>query len=323
MAAPMERHQNNDSYSEKIPSCISFADFHVTVNSSLGKKVSRSSCGIFVDISVVLLGVKPGFLFDYCCIDEPCTLIPMCQMVAAILHTRTTSCRCHCENTAPCSVLKALQDCFKIYVVVNDIFIVNVEIVTELFRNFPEYPLDEGLCMPRVLITDASYALSEPKIADEEVHSQLKKMVDSIYKTHLNSRCASVPVDTIEIDNEWCIPSLFGLFIGYPLVYWLNASDGRNCLSCVPLTVYKVVCTTTLEHLQDGPQTPHFSQQNLNREHTVFSFSIPSNVEIHCKPLITKWFSKLQDTWQRNVPKCLLKDLRLEMTNVVLSSVAL
>lgn len=54
--------------------------------------------------------------------------------------------------------------------------------------------------------------------------------------------CAQREANVIRLDSEdLCVPTLMGLLIGYPALYWYEpASDDENCLSGVILEVFQV-----------------------------------------------------------------------------------
>uniref|UniRef100_A0A8D8H0I2 UPF0739 protein C1orf74 n=1 Tax=Culex pipiens TaxID=7175 RepID=A0A8D8H0I2_CULPI len=79
-----------------------------------------------------------------------------------------------------------------------------------------------------------------------------------------------------------CIPTVFGLLIGYPVVYWFDvAQSDQNCLSGVPLTVFQVGWRP-----QSGP----------NITTPAVSFSVPCSVLEIVQNSVDLWKQKVADS---------------------------
>lgn len=76
----------------------------------------------------------------------------------------------------------------------------------------------------------------------------------------------------IEINSSWCVPCIFGVLLGYPVVYWTSSAE--NNLSSLPLNLFKVSYC--------GEQ---FSVKNL------YSFTVPCSVELSLH--VEQWKSSL------------------------------
>jgi hypothetical protein len=116
----------------------------------------------------------------------------------------------------------------------------------------------------------------------------------------------------LKTDKSWCVPTLLGVFLGYPIVYWYNATtrnDGETCLSCVPLTVLKV-------NVEIGDGCP-----KQYRCHDLYSFSVPSDVLPHLEHKVRQWFKDLMDIMKSQ--EGLFKNMKLIKETVVLPSVIL
>ena len=62
------------------------------------------------------------------------------------------------------------------------------------------------------------------------------------------------------VKDSACVPSLFGVLLGYPVVYFVSGA-GENCLGFVPLKLISVVC-----------------QVRNDFEHRCLSFSVPEHL---------------------------------------------
>ncbi|CRL00849.1 CLUMA_CG014100, isoform A [Clunio marinus] len=45
----------------------------------------------------------------------------------------------------------------------------------------------------------------------------------------------------LEISEEYCVPTIFGYLINYPVLYYYNDENDRNCLSLVDLKVFQII----------------------------------------------------------------------------------
>lgn len=97
--------------------------------------------------------------------------------------------------------------------------------------------------------------LSEPILVEDS-----SSMSESILhtKNQITQKLSSEFIKLM-ISHAYCIPTIFGHLIGYPVLYWQNPNDDRNCLSCVDLNVFQV-----------------FSNNIL-----LISFSVPNNLYIN------------------------------------------
>jgi hypothetical protein len=114
-------------------------------------------------------------------------------------------------------------------------------------------------------------------------------------------------------EKNWCVPTLLGVFLGYPVIYWYKATSERNegetCLSLVPLTVFKIkVEIRTGYHRQ-------------NRCYDLYSFSVPRDVLLHLEQEVHRWFKNLLVVIKSQ--KGIFKNMVLMNETVMLASVVL
>ena len=116
----------------------------------------------------------------------------------------------------------------------------------------------------------------------------------------------------LKTDKKWCVPTLLGVFLGYPIIYWYKATmrnDGETCLSFVPLTVLKV-------NVEIGDGCP--KQYTC---HDLYAFSVPADVLPHLEHKVQQWFKDLMDIMKAQ--EGLFKNMKLIKETVVLPSVIL
>lgn len=102
---------------------------------------------------------------------------------------------------------------------------------------------------------------------------------ESIKQTR-NQITTKLSSDFIEltISHENCVPTIFGHLIGYPVLYWQNPNDDKNCLSYVDLNVFQI-----------------FSNNIL-----LISFSVPNNLCIN-STVIQKRVGDFLNHFQHNI----------------------
>jgi len=84
---------------------------------------------------------------------------------------------------------------------------------------------------------------------------------------------------TLELSPDVNRTTVFGLLLGYPIVYWYsNVTSADNCLSQVPLRVFRI---SAIDSTANGQPT------------VVYSFTVPEQLYSHCKSFIDNWQKRL------------------------------
>jgi len=90
-----------------------------------------------------------------------------------------------------------------------------------------------------------------------------------------NADDAFTPELTPDINRS----TVFGLLLGYPVVYWYkNITDADNCLSHVPLRLFRILA---VDSTADSKPT------------IIYSFTVPERLYSHCQFLIDSWQKQL------------------------------
>lgn len=117
----------------------------------------------------------------------------------------------------------------------------------------------------------------------------------------------------LNLDKNWCVPTLLGIFLGYPVIYWYKViskrNNGETCLSLVPLTVFKI----NVEIRGGYPKQI--------RCHDLYSFSVPRDALLHLEHKVQLWFKDLLAVIKSQ--KGIFKNMKLMKETVVLPSVVL
>jgi len=93
--------------------------------------------------------------------------------------------------------------------------------------------------------------------------------------TTWNGDDAFTPELTPDINRS----TVFGLLLGYPVVYWYsNVTTADNCLSYVPLRLFRILA---VDSTADSHPT------------IIYSFTVPEQLYSNCHFLIDSWHKQL------------------------------
>lgn len=133
-----------------------------------------------------------------------------------------------------------------------------------------------------------------------ETNKFVSDMIPSIITSVKNSNSRGITY--IKAADDDCLPCLFGLLLGYPLIYYFSLTYSPTSTS---LIIYKLLCK--------------FQFQNKSDEFLISSFSIPlcfAGEDI--KILVNEWFDRV-----KNVEGGVFHNLRLECCNLFVNSLNL
>lgn len=202
---------------------MSFGIIVETLRRHLPKRWHSYWHQIAIQLQAVAIGAKIGYVWD---IGPPVNIAQVVHIVTELINR---------------SVLIAGN--VKVVVVVQDICVVNVqEYLRRPLTDISFVDVSIGLASPQLLLTEG---LAFPILKEmlEIVDYQFKNSIDMVNIT-------------IQITDVFCVPTLFGLFAGYPVVYWYNPVDvtGSNCLSGVPLRIFQLLLSGQLIYSVSCPQ---------------------------------------------------------------------
>jgi len=86
-------------------------------------------------------------------------------------------------------------------------------------------------------------------------------------------------VFTPELTPDMNRSTVFGLLLGYPVVYWYkDVTTADNCLSHVPLRLFRILAVDSTANSQPT---------------VIYSFTVPEQLYSHCQFLIDSWQKQL------------------------------
>lgn len=180
-------------------------------------------------------------------------------------------------------------------------FIINPALV----RSDVEQLLPEG----NISVIDVCHLLEKPVTTDPlrgEIGSMTHDLLLLLRRLE-KTEDAEKPHDAGKVSEEWNLCTLFGLLLGYPVVYWFDQSKSfENCLSMTPLVVTTASATWQVE------TTAHTC--------LLYSFSVPAALLEENQSNLENWKLRLQERFQK---QNVLKDLSVCRSTVTLPSVCL
>jgi len=143
------------------------------------------------------------------------------------------------------------------------------------------------------VVIDVSGSLSDPALlTSTEAEIQIQALGNILHSVEIDQQA----VQTIDANSTCNLCTLFGLMLGFPVVYYFDVEMDTNCLSNQNLIVYKV---------------------GVNNLYPI-SFSIPRILEPECKNVLDSW---LQD--MRVKISCINSSINISHVHVNLPAVSL
>lgn len=217
------------------------------VSKHLGRKMRSKYKEILYNLLIVNNNIKPGYLFDCGCVNA--------KSLAGLIQDLYS--------------LKMIQNPLNILTVGLDFVIIN--------QNYMLMFLEDKNSLPKCVNVSAS--LKKPKLMKD---NKIVVSAREIIRSNLSEGLVSI-VELSVLDFN--VTSLFGVLLGYPVVYWYNTEDDKteNCLSLEPLRLIEVRGYF------------HSNEQTLNSSfHQIYSFSIPECVFEELDFNAIKWFENLK-----------------------------
>ncbi len=175
------------------------------IKSHLARKWSSSVTTLATQIFFVERGLKAGFIWDV----GP--RIGSESIIKIMSELRQS---------------KLVSDNLKILRIVDDFCIINVQSYCNINMN-------------DVTFVNVTHTLLEPRLCDL---IELGPFIHNFNQQIKEFQNSSELIRDIKIDNSFCIPTLFGLVAGFPIIYYYDplVSVDQNCLANVLLRIHQV-----------------------------------------------------------------------------------
>lgn len=160
---------------------------------------------------------------------------------------------------------KLIQELKKVELVGKELIIALVQ--EDVFvLNTRKFVLNQNL-----VIVDISGSLKEPERVDLSVVAEMLNLV----REQLTSQKQEEMV-VLEVALNWCVPTIFGYLINYPVLYFIRPNEESNNLNFVELKVVQV-----------------YTEGKL-----LFSFSVPNQIyekDLTVKESVSNWLAPFQN----------------------------
>lgn len=122
------------------------------------------------------------------------------------------------------------------------------------------------------VVVDVSGSLVGPKRIDNSndmnvMFMEIRKQIESFVEE----------MSVLEVNEIWCVPTIFGYLINYPILYYQHPGDASNCLSFVELKAYQI----------------------KSSGQTLISFSVPSQIDekdLKVQEVINNWLNSFRNS---------------------------
>jgi len=211
---------------------------------TLGAVALKHSKSLSIGVCLVFLDVKPALLVDTFCADPAKMALYIKRLEEYLSET---------QLDIPIQSVRVLE-------IEGDVVIINE---TQWSRMMDATAFEDAF------FVDASSTLKDPRPLDDATRRLLVAWMSGaiiasrLVEENYNAELISFFKLSLRDHVGTCVPSLFGVLLGYPVVYY--APDGDNCLSLVPLTL-----VTLKGCIDDYPC-----------HHVCLSFSVPSQSFTH------------------------------------------
>jgi len=257
------------------------ADWRRLLIKEFGKKATKKWKEAAIDIILVDKGIKQSLLFDH-------------------------------WGSSPTEMKNFLVSAQRDRMVNAKIVIVSIGLdvllVNKKILSIDKYGSESSDLIKTLHFVDVSYSLKEPKVIDlkdPRVSSTVNDfftLMECINKRHDLDVINVEDIVDIDLLN---VPCLFGLFLGYPSVYWYDQSvSEENCLNGISLRVFQVFGIVDDKNQEDPFRRLHSDTEGTNsganiKKDIILSFSIPDALKSSLLCQIHSWFSlwKTSQVW--------------------------
>ena len=236
------------------------------ITGQFGKKANKKWLVAALDIMLVDRNIKKSLLFDHWAVNI--------QDMDELLQNALT------ENLIT-SNISTLAVGLDIFIFKKSSF--TPDIISDKF-------IEQKLTKLSYIFIDISKSINQPKIINYNDKNVSKTV--TLFHDFIENKCGEKDRCYIDIDSCDDInpPCLFGLFLGYPAVYWYHRQESEdNCLSSVSLRLYQV-----LGELRSDNK--YLDKNQCGREdgknHLIFSFTVPENVDNSAHRHVHDWFTQ-------------------------------
>lgn len=245
---------------------------------------------VFLSIQAVDKKLKPSYLWDAFAAD-----VSEIQLYLEELY-----------------LLRLIDNKLNILCIDNTVFVTLYDSLKLLLDNFSVTDVD---------LVDVSKTVSVPSVLPIKEKTEILDPIIKYFEEILTQLSCQDGKCMKNIDCNACNPStLFGILLGYPVLYWFSHQSPHSefaCLSMLPLKVHKIVTNVSLP---TDYSKFCFNSNNMPSYHELFSFSIPENVIKETEYVVKNWFHMLMCKSKSNT---IFYDFKIQTNVISLPSVSM
>lgn len=232
---------------------VEVSTWHHLIKTILGAPYMKHSDGIIFNVLSISCMLKPSFLFDY---GEP--EAAQLNLFVHKLYER-----------------KAIIMPLHVLVAGENMFIANLQ---KLCLHLEKVQKTEARSGP--MLINASECLDRPSLFGSEIAKYTILSMTSVFD-EIRAAYAQNKADELHLKPRTTMnmTTLYGILLGFPVVYWYDQNSNSNCLSFIPLNVYELRAKLDIGHVRG----------KLPVQNCFSSFSVPSELEEQTKENISQW----------------------------------
>lgn len=217
-----------------------------------GKKRLKNISDISINLIALIVGLKPSVLWDFCFADV--------EKLKALLKLAFE------EETHKLGIVQ----------VNGDLFVCELAALVRHLKHSVQKP---------PVIVDVSKENPSACLANCGTVNKVQEMTNSVIEQLQElGQSKELAVVELKIDLSWNITTLYGLLLGFPVLYWFNhLQSSDNCLSCQDLQVHSI---EVISDKFSGSPT---------------SFSVPLSLSSLTEKAVLTWWEELSlcKNWTR------------------------
>ena len=256
--------------------CLS-PEFKNIFNRHLGRTFHKHWKRLAVDILSVTAAVKPSFLVDYGEARNP-------EQWSCVLQELYDKGLVNAE-------LDVLVDNG------TDILIIQRYLLSRLGQVLREMP-------PQIVDISVADQLSTPKLLTPRERDQVvREIVTELAERYNGPKCTNQKgseIISLCLSERINGATLYGILLGYPVVYWYQLTDGatsENCLAMQPLCVNKLSVSLACNHKREETRCVTCTEPSAADSPTgvIYSFSYPQEMDSMMQTCMTAWLGQIEN----------------------------
>ena len=238
---------------------VDFDHVRTMTKNSLGATAAKHCKSLFIDVCLVLLRAKPALLIDTFRADSA-------NLAKFVKETETYLQLTQTRLSLGSARILQIGD--------GDCMIIGEDRFGEIQTALSQKPAERDDFFASTRFVDVSAAHKSPRVLDNETRQRLLDWMALTFsnaeETQVDGLARTAPILNLIINScgeGVSVPTLFGVLLGYPVVYYHHSNDVDNCLGLSRLKVISINCHSTLS-----------SSASSAFQRKCLSFSVPNHM---------------------------------------------